>query len=186
MGLWGVRGVRWLLTSKGLKKEPKGQLPGQWSVQKHRAREPERGERAKKPVTSEASAEKSWGWGLGTIMGLGLFMRRVPSVFPSHLRPWGLPAWEPAGPGLSKTLYLPMILKINVCLPKPWDQAWNQGCDLVQDCSLIVSQPFKELLRWGASLTSWASCMPSSLTLYLPLPLTRSHTCFCCFYLTFW
>lgn len=80
--------MRWLLTSKGLKKEPKGQLlPGQWRVQKHRAQEPEGGESAKKPVTSEASAEKSWGWGLGTVMGLGLFMRCVPSVFPSHLRP---------------------------------------------------------------------------------------------------
>lgn len=89
------------------------------------------------------------------------------------------------GPGLSKTLYLSMILKINVCLPKPWDQAWTQGCDLVQDCSLIVSQPFKELLRRGSSPTSWASCMPSSLTPYLPLPLTCGHTCFCCFYLTF-
>lgn len=79
--------MRWLLTSKRLKKEPKGQLPGQWRVQKHRAQEPQGGESAEKPVTSEASAKKSWGWGLGTVMGLGLFMRRVPSVFPSHLRP---------------------------------------------------------------------------------------------------
>lgn len=68
--------MRWLLTSKRLKKEPKGQLPGQWRVQKHRAQEPQGGESAEKPVTSEASAKKSWGWGLGTVM-----LVHVPCAF---------------------------------------------------------------------------------------------------------
>lgn len=177
--------MRWLLTSKRLKKEPKGQLPGQWRVQKHRAQEPQGGESAEKPVTSEASAKKSgdggwgrsWDWACSCAVCLQYFHHIC--VLEAYLPE------SQQGPGLSKTLYLSMILKINVCLPKPWDQAWTQGCDLVQDCSLIVSQPFKELLRRGSSPTSWASCMPSSLTPYLPLPPTCGHTCFCCFYLTF-